>query len=67
MRNIHHRMPVILKPQVYEPWLDPANRDAAQLIEILKNEIITEFASHPVSKQVNSTRNNDSSCIEPVK
>jgi putative SOS response-associated peptidase YedK len=67
MRDIHHRMPVILKPKVYEPWLDPGNRDAAQLDRILKNEIITELASHPVSKQVNSTRNNDPSCIEPLK
>jgi putative SOS response-associated peptidase YedK len=67
MRDIHHRMPVILKPQVYEPWLDPGNRDAAGLDAILKNELITELASHPVSKQVNSTHNNDPSCIEPLK
>jgi putative SOS response-associated peptidase YedK len=66
IRAIHHRMPVILRPQIYESWLDPANQDAADLADILKNEIVTELASHPVSKQVNSTRNNDPSCIEPV-
>jgi putative SOS response-associated peptidase YedK len=67
MRDIHHRMPVIFKPQVYETWLDPENQDVVELDKMLKNEIITELVSHPVSKQVNATRNNDPSCIEPVE
>jgi len=67
IRDIHHRMPVILKPQVYEPWLDPGNQDVVELGNMLKNEIITELVSYPVSKQVNATRNNDPSCIEPVE
>ena len=67
IRDIHHRMPVILKPQVYEPWLDPDNQDVVELENILKNEIITELSSYPVSTQVNSTRNNDPSCIEPIE
>ena len=62
-----NRYPVILKPPAYESWLDPENQDAAELEKILKNEIITELVSYPVSKQVNSTRNNDSSCIEALK
>ena len=66
IRDIHHRMPVILKPSAYESWLDPGNQDAAELEKILENEIITELVSYPVSKQVNSTRNNDSSCIEAI-
>jgi putative SOS response-associated peptidase YedK len=67
IRDIHHRMPVILKPTVYEPWLDPGNQDAVELDRILKNEIVTELVSYPVSTQVNSTRNNDPSCIEPIE
>ena len=67
IRDIHHRMPVILKPQFYEPWLDPGNQNVAELNKILKNETITELVSHPVSKQVNSTRNNDPSCIKPIE
>jgi hypothetical protein len=35
--------------------------------KMLKNEIVTELVSNPVSKQVNSTRNNDPSCIEPIE
>jgi putative SOS response-associated peptidase YedK len=60
-------MPVILKPQVYEPWIDPENQDVVELGKMLKNEIVTELVSYPVSNQVNSTRNNDPSCIEPIE
>jgi putative SOS response-associated peptidase YedK len=60
-------MPVILKPRAYESWLDPGNQDVFEFDKILKNEIVTELVSYPVSKQVNSTRNNDSSCIEPIE
>ncbi len=67
IRDIHHRMPVILKPPAYESWLDPGNQNVVELGKILKNEIVTELVSYPVSKQVNSTRNNDSSCIEPIE
>ena len=67
IRDIHHRMPVIIKPPAYEPWLDPGNQDLGELGRILKNEIVTELVSYPVTKQVNSTRNNDPSCIEPIE
>jgi putative SOS response-associated peptidase YedK len=67
IRDIHQRMPVILKPQVYKSWLDPDNQNVVELDNILKNEIITELASYPVSNQVNSTRNNDPSFIEPIE
>jgi putative SOS response-associated peptidase YedK len=65
VRRIHHRMPVILKPSVYEAWLDPENQNVAALENILESEIFTELLSYPVSKQVNSIRNNDSSNIKP--
>jgi putative SOS response-associated peptidase YedK len=60
-------MPVILKPPAYESWLDPGNQNVVELGKILKNDIITELVSYPVSKHVNSTRNNDPSCIEPIE
>ena len=67
MRDIHHRMPAILKPEIYETWLDPANQNVTELNQILKNEIITELTSYPVSREVNSTRHNYPSCIEPIE
>ena len=64
VRKIHHRMPVILKPDVYEDWLDPENQDTAELENILRNGFVTELISYPVSKQVNSVFNNDPSNIK---
>jgi putative SOS response-associated peptidase YedK len=64
--EIHHRMPVILNSEIYEPWLDSQNHDLDELKNILKRESITELVSYPVSKQVNSASNNNPACIEPI-
>lgn len=66
IRDIHHRMPVILKPEVYHHWLNPGNNDVAALRNILQKDLLTDLVASPVSKQVNSTRNNDPSCIDPL-
>ena len=66
IRNIHHRMPVILKTEVYEHWLEPANQNIIKLEGILKDDIYTEFVGYPVSQEVNSSRHNDPSCLEPA-
>lgn len=58
VRPIHHRMPVILRPEAFELWLDKNNQDIRQLQEIIQTQIYTELVSTPVSKQVNSVRNN---------
>ena len=67
IRDIHHRMPVILKPAVYANWLNPENQNINDLKSILDKECLTELVSYPVSKQVNSIRNNDASFIDPIK
>jgi len=67
MRHIHHRMPVILKPEVYEQWLDPKFQDTQGLREILNSMNITEICSRPVSRQVNAVQNNEPSNIKPLK
>ncbi len=59
-------MPVILRPHVYETWLDPGNQKAVELVDLLKNEIITKMVSYTVSKRASSIRDIDSTCIEAV-
>lgn len=54
VREIHHRMPAILKPEMYESWLDPLNQNINELKNILQTGIVTELMSHAVSKSVNS-------------
>lgn len=67
VKPIHHRMPVILKPDVYGTWLDPANQDATKLQEVIENQIYTELKAVPVSKQVNSAKNNRADNIRQVE
>ena len=67
IREIHHRMPVILKPEVYKDWLNPQYQNTENLKHILAVERLTELTSYPVSKQVNSARNNDLSLLDPIK
>lgn len=62
--SIHHRMPVILKPQVYNQWLDPGNQNAIELVELLQNEIISEWVYFPLEKQTSATRHIDPSRTE---
>jgi putative SOS response-associated peptidase YedK len=67
VRELHHRMPVIIHPDAYVPWLDPDNRDPNVLGSILQTNSLTDLVFHPVDKQVNSVRNNDPSNIKPVQ
>ena len=61
---IHHRMPVIVDPSDYDLWLNGAPDDAANVIRAFPPE---EMAFYRVSTRVNNVRNDDESCIEPLK
>jgi putative SOS response-associated peptidase YedK len=67
MQSIHHRMPVILPPDLYHHWIDPANVEPQGLTDMLQTRPVTDLVFHPVSKQVNSVRQNDPSNIVPVQ
>ena len=36
MKSIHHRMPVIIRPEFEERWLDPENQDVSDLLSMLE-------------------------------
>lgn len=60
---IHDRMPVMLRHEAWEPWLDPATDDREflqSLLVPLPERLLTEY---PVSTLVNSVRNNVPECI----
>jgi putative SOS response-associated peptidase YedK len=61
--QIHERMPVILTPDQFEPWL---SREAG--LEILKPAAECLLVKHPVSKRVSSSRtpDDDATLIEPI-
>ena len=56
-------MPVILKPEIYQHWIDVETPGKA-LKEILEDKIQRDFAFRPVSKAVNNVENNSPDLIE---
>ena len=66
VRTIHDRMPVILAREDYAGWLDPGNRDVDGLLGLLKPTPPEPWALHPVSRQVNSPRNDGPELLDAV-
>ncbi|GAB4317972.1 MAG: SOS response-associated peptidase [Candidatus Sumerlaeia bacterium] len=66
VRPIHGRMPVILRPEDEERWLDPANRDPDALIALLRPCPAGEMEVFEVSPLVNSPANDSPAVIEPL-
>ena len=63
---IHDRMPVILPPEAYAEWLDPANRDVERLDRWLTPGEALQLVARPVGRLVNNARNDGPGLIEPV-
>jgi putative SOS response-associated peptidase YedK len=64
--QIHDRMPMVIDPASWADWLDPDNRDAADLRALLAPAVAGGLISYPVSRAVNSVRNNGPELIEPA-
>lgn len=62
VRPLHNRMPVILRSENYDTWLNPDTK-AEQLQSLLVPCPPEWLIAGPVSKQVNNARNDDPSCI----
>jgi putative SOS response-associated peptidase YedK len=65
LEGIHDRMPVILPHDAYNAWLDP-DADREELGELMIPYPNDDLETYPVSRFVNSPRNNDERCIEPA-
>ncbi|MCM3594681.1 SOS response-associated peptidase [Metabacillus idriensis] len=66
MSSIHDRMPVILKPEDEERWLDPSIHDPDDLRPILKPFDETQMEAFEVSSEVNSPKNNGVHLIREI-
>ncbi len=64
MADIHLRMPVILQPDDYDSWLNPASRDEHQ--ELLRPCAAELLQAWPVSTVVNRPANDTPETIEPL-
>ena len=65
IKNIHHRMPVILKPEDINPWLQVHNTSIPDVMSLLI-PYPDELKFFEVSSLVNSPTNNRKECILPL-
>lgn len=66
MRPIHDRMPVVVPPEAWERWLDPAIPDPGELQGLLVPAADGVLEAYPVSRAVNDVRNDGPGLIEPL-
>jgi len=64
MGDIHHRMPVVLEPEVLEEWLDPAHRDKPELESLLAPSPAGTLVHRAVARTVGNVRNDGPELIE---
>ena len=58
-------MPVILDPDDYDLWLDPAIDDRKKLERLLVPFPIRDMTARPVNKIVGNVKNQGPECIGP--
>ena len=66
MSLVHDRMPVILRPNDYDLWLDPGMTKVEAVSDLLKPYALT-MRSFPVSSRVNHVVIDDAACSTPVQ
>ena len=64
--ELHNRMPVVLKPDVWSAWLGEQPATVRDLKAMLAPYPSAEMTAWPVSARVGNVKNNDPSLIEPV-
>lgn len=67
LAGVHDRMPVILPPPDCGLWLDPGEQDPSRVLPLIRSYPSGEMEAYPVSTHVNSPRNDDPGCIEPIQ
>jgi len=65
--RIHDRMPMVIEPDHWADWLDPAASDPADLVALLAPAAADGLISYPVSTTVNAVRNNGPELIERIE
>ncbi len=65
LKPLHHRMPVILNPDHYEEWMG-GRTSKGELLSLLKPFDENALEYFPVSKLVNSPKNDSEECRTPA-
>ena len=63
IRDLHDRMPVILRPDAEDAWIDPATPE--EELRALLAEPAAALVHRPVSRAVNDARHDEPDCLDP--
>ena len=66
MTTIHTRMPAIIAAHDYDAWLDTGITDKTDIMPQLVSTMSGQLQAYAVSSYVNSPKNTDARCIEPL-
>src|SRR6266566_5571610 len=64
--DVHDRMPVMLRPEDYDLWLDLGITDAQRAVDCLKPFDSALMKKDPVSTRVNRPENDDQECAKEI-
>ncbi|MDG5767513.1 SOS response-associated peptidase [Balneolales bacterium ANBcel1] len=65
MQPLHDRMPVLLRKENYDIWLDPAISEPEALEPLMQPYPVDEMSAFRVSTRANNTANNGPELIQP--
>lgn len=66
MAPVHHRMPVILGPDVWDRWLDPGVQDTESVADLLAPAPAEWLEAWPVTTKVNNVANDGPDLLDPL-
>jgi putative SOS response-associated peptidase YedK len=66
MTTIHTRMPAIITAVDYDAWLDTDITTTSDIMPLLDSSVSERLETYAVSSYVNSPKNTDARCIEPL-
>lgn len=64
--RIHERMPMLVEPERFGAWLDPALSGPDEIRSLLVPAAAGSLEAYPVSTAVNKVRNNGPDLVKPL-
>lgn len=65
LRELHDRMPLLISPDRYDEWLDPAPREPESLRALLGSPLSEALAFRAVDARVNDVDFDEPACLTP--
>ena len=66
LADVHDRMPVMLRTEDYDLWLDPGITDPERIVDCLRPFDAALMKKYPVSARVNRPENDDQECAREI-